>query len=151
MPEVRFYHLTRATLEATLPVMLQRVLERGQKAVVQLGSEERAEALSAYLWSYDDSAFLPHGTSKDGNADQQPIWLTAQDEPPPNGAEVLFSADGAETQRVQDYQLCVFLFDGKDEAALAKARERWRTFKAEGFDVTYWRQDDSGRWSKVES
>ncbi len=40
MTEIRFYHLTRATLETALPQMLEKTLERGQRAVVRVGSQE---------------------------------------------------------------------------------------------------------------
>ena len=93
MTEVRFYHLIRASLESTLPVMLERSLARGQRAVVQCGSPERVEALANHLWIYAEASFLPHGTARDGRTAEQPIWLTAEDEAAPNGAKVLFLTD----------------------------------------------------------
>ncbi len=41
MMEIRFYHMTRTTLEAALPQMLEKTLERGQRAVVRASSPER--------------------------------------------------------------------------------------------------------------
>jgi DNA polymerase-3 subunit chi len=93
MTDVRFYHLTSTSLEAALPQMLEKTLERGQRAVVIAGSEERVEALNAHLWTYKDRGFLPHGTAKDGHSEAQPVWLTESDENP-NGAQVLFLTDG---------------------------------------------------------
>ena len=147
MTEVRFYHLTRATLETALPMMLEKTLERGQRAVVRAGSEERVEALTAWLWTYRDRSFLPHGSAKDGHAELQPVWLTDQDERP-NGAQVLFLTDGAVSERLDDYELCAVIFDGNDEAALAAAREQWRSLKDSAHDLTYWQQDEDGRWEK---
>lgn len=147
MTGVRFYHMTRTTLEHALPQMLEKTLERGQRAVVRANSEARVEALSGRLWTYHDRAFLPHGTAKDGRAERQPVWLTVADEAP-NGAEVLFLTDGAMSERVADYALCVLLFDGRDEEALAQARGQWKDFKDAGHDVTYWQQDEGGRWSQ---
>ncbi len=149
MTEVRFYHLTRATLETALPMMLEKTLERGQRAVVRAGSEERVEALTAWLWTYRDRSFLPHGSAKDGHAELQPVWLTDQDERP-NGAQVLFLTDGAVSERLEDYELCAVLFDGNDAAALAAAREQWRSLKDSAHDLTYWQQDEDGRWEKKE-
>ena len=149
MTEVRFYHLTRATLETALPMMLEKTLERGQRAVVRAGSEERVEALTAWLWTYRDRSFLPHGSAKDGHAELQPVWLTDQDERP-NGAQVLFLTDGAVSERLDDYKLCAVLFDGNDTAALAAAREQWRSLKDSDHDLTYWQQDEDGRWQKKE-
>lgn len=147
MTEVRFYHLQRATLEAALPTMLERTVARGQRAVVLLGSEERVEAMAALLWSYDDRGFLPHGTRRDGHAERQPVWLTETDENP-NRAEVLFLGDGARSERVADYALCVELFDGQDAAAVAAARERWNAYKAAGHSLIYYQQTDAGRWEE---
>ena len=147
MSEIRFYHLQRTRLEAALPKMLERTLERGDRAVVLLGSEERVEALAALLWTYNDRGFLPHGTAKDGFADRQPIWLTALDENP-NGAAVLFVADGAESARTEDYRLCVELFDGADEQAVAAARQRWAAYKAAGHSLSYFQQNDKGAWEQ---
>ena len=147
MTEIRFYHLQRTTLEAALPTMLERTVERGQRAVVQLGSEERVEAMAALLWSYDDRGFLPHGTKRDDHAERQPVWLTETDENP-NRAQVLFLGDGARSKRVGDYALCVELFDGQDTAAVAAARERWNAYKAAGHSLIYYQQTDAGRWEE---
>ncbi len=145
--EISFYHLTRTTLEAALPQMLEKTLERGQRAVVRAGSAERVEALNGWLWTYKDRGFLPHGSAKDGHAAVQPIWLTEQDERP-NGAQVLFLTDGAESEELADFERCAVLFDGNDESALSKARTQWSGLKDAGHDLTYWQQNDEGRWEK---
>ena len=68
MSEIRFYHLQRASLEDTLPVILERAYGRGDRILVMTGSNERAEALASHLWTYRPESFLPHGTAKDGDA-----------------------------------------------------------------------------------
>ncbi len=45
MAEILFYHLTESTLEEALPGLLERSVERGWRAVVQTGTEERRDAL----------------------------------------------------------------------------------------------------------
>ena len=147
MTEVRFYHLTRTSLEAALPQMLEKTLERDQRAVVMAGSEERVEALNAWLWTYQDRSFLPHGSKRDGFAADQPVWLTALDENL-NGAQVLFLTDGATSEALGDYTLCAMLFDGKDEAAVSAARAEWLRLKEAGHELTYWQQDERGRWAQ---
>jgi DNA polymerase-3 subunit chi len=147
MTEVRFYHLQRANLERVLPVMLSRVLERGQRAVVQLGSQERLEALGDWLWTFDRTSFLPHGSAAEGHPGEQPVWLTLEEERP-NGAQVLFLADGARSQKTAEFELVAELFDGNDDAAVTAARQRWKTYKEAGHEVTYWQQDDNGRWQQ---
>ena len=147
MAEVLFYHLERAPLERVLPDLLTRSLERGWRALVTIGSDERLEALNAHLWTYDDASFLPHGTAADGNSADQPVFLTTGDENP-NGAQIRFLADGAHTETFVGYERVVFLFDAGDEDAVARARQAFRAAKAAGHDVTYWRQDESGRWKE---
>jgi DNA polymerase-3 subunit chi len=147
MTEIRFYHLQRTALEAALPPMLEKTLERGQRAVVMAGSDEQVEHLVDRLWTYRDHSFLPHGSVRDGHAEMQPVWLTTADENP-NGAQVLFLIDGATSGHVGDYERCAELFDGNNEPAVQAARERWKVYKAAGHQLTYWQQTPAGRWEQ---
>lgn len=147
MTEVLFYHLQNAPLEQVLPQLLERSLERGWRAIVRAGGEERLDALNNALWTYSDDSFLPHGTKDDGAPALEPVFLTVEDENP-NKANVLFVVDGASPGNIGFYDRCVLMFDGRDEAALATAREHWKTLKAEGHDATYWQQSPEGRWEK---
>jgi DNA polymerase III subunit chi len=145
MVEVLFYQLERRPLEAVLPQLLERTLERGWRACVQAGSKERVEALSNALWTWREDAFLPHGTARDGNGELQPIWLT-DSEDNPNGAAVRFLVDGAATTSLDGLARAVYLFDGRDPDALDSARSRWTQAREAGYEVTYWQQDEDGRW-----
>lgn len=147
MTEVLFYHLEHQPLERVLPSLVERTLERGWRAVVQAGSEERVEALDTLLWTYREESFLPHGTRRDGNSAAQPIYLTSNEDNP-NGAGVRFLVDGAEASELSSYDRVVYLFDGRDAAAVAKAREHWKAAKGAGCEVTYWQQSSEGRWEK---
>ena len=145
MTEVWFFHLERQPLEKVLPSQLQRSMERGWRVVVQAGSEERAEALSSLLWTFDEESFIPHGTKTDGLAALQPIWLTAIDENP-NGATVRFYVDGAEPGGIEGLTRAVILIDGGDGEAVQRARDGWKRCKALGHAISYWQQDEQGRW-----
>lgn len=147
MTDVLFYHLERHPLERVLPSLLQKTLERGWKAVVRSGSDEHIDALDLALWTFQEESFLPHGTKKDGNSDLQPIYLTSGEEVP-NGAGVLFLVDGAGTTDYQSFVRVVHLFDGNDADALAGARGQWKSAKAANCSVTYWQQNQQGRWEK---
>lgn len=147
MTEIRFYHLTRTSLEQALPEMLEKTLERGLRAVVMTGSAERVEALTQQLWLHPANGFLPHGNAKDGNPDAQPVWLTASEENP-NAAQYLFLTDGATATDLSSYQRVCELFDGNDETAVAAARARWKTYKADGHEISYWQQGERG-WQSV--
>ncbi|GAB5470804.1 MAG: DNA polymerase III subunit chi [Rhodospirillales bacterium] len=147
MSDIRFYQLGLRPLEQALAVMLERCYERKQRALVQAGSPERVEDLADRLWTYRDRSFLPHGTAKDGQAAHQPIWLTAEPENP-NGAEVLFLTDGAEREVLTDFALVAVLFDGGDPDGLQAARDYWKRLRDCGSALTYWAEDESGRWTQ---
>ena len=146
MTEYLFYHLTGQTPEQVLPALLQKSLERGWRVVVQASSDERVEALDAHLWNWRDDAFLPHGTSREANAAEQPIILTASAENP-NRAAVRFLIEGAGMPADPgEYARVVLLFDGDDPDAVEAARARWKEAKSAGLEVTYWQADEHGRW-----
>lgn len=147
MTEVLFYHLQHRPLQQILPLLLERTLARGWRALVLAGSDARVEALNAQLWSYRDEAFLPHGSAMDGNADRQPVYLSCQYENP-NRANVLFLADGADCTHIAEFDRCVDLFDGNDPEAVQAARERFLRARQAGFAVTYWRQQPDGSWQQ---
>ena len=147
MTEVLFYHLERQPLERVLPTLLEKSLERGWHAVVQAGTPERVEALDALLWTYRDDGFLPHGTSADGDADLQPVFLT-DDTANPNAAQVRFFVDGSSAGDVGGYERAVYIFDGNDPDAVQAARDEWSKLKDAGHEITYWQQTERGTWEK---
>lgn len=122
-------------------------MARGDRAVVMAASTERVDGLNAALWTYNDRSFLPHGSSRDGFAEDQPIWLTTTEENP-NGAQMLVLTDGAQTADIGAWPAAIEIFDGGDEAAVTAARARWKAYKEAGHALTYWRQDDQGKWEK---
>lgn len=145
--EVYFYHLESRTLEQVLPALLERSLERGWRAAVQAASPERVEALNTLLWTYREDSFLPHGADADGTPESQPVYLTDADTNP-NDADVRFLVDGASLEVVSGYARVVHIFDGHDPDAVARAREAWAAAKGEGLSVSYWQQDEGGRWQQ---
>lgn len=145
MTEISFYHLEHKPWEQVLPKQLSTALERGWRCVVQVGDAARVEEISELLWKNDADLFLTHGTKADGRADQQPIWLTAEAENP-NAANVKFFIEGAAVDDVAGLTRAVILFDGHDETAVTRARDDWKRFKAQGFEISYYQQDENYRW-----
>lgn len=160
MAEVRFYHLTELPLERVLPLMLERTLSRGQRAVVRGSRPERLGWLDRQLWVWKDESFLPHGLDGDPEPARHPVWLTTS-ATVPNGAAALFLIDGAEaaTDEMAAMEVTAILFDGHDPAAVEAARAQWRavtgaaaaaasgTGTGAGFAAVYWAQQ-GGRWVK---
>lgn len=145
--EVFFYHLERHPLERVLPNLLERTLERGWKAVVQVGSPERMAALDTHLWTYRDDSFLAHGTARDGPARLQPVLLTTGEDNPSEAA-IRFLVDGATIASFAGYVRVVVIFDGADRPAVEAARSQWKAARGDGCAVTYWQQTEAGRWER---
>jgi DNA polymerase-3 subunit chi len=60
---------------------------------------------------------------------------------------VRFFTDRAVPQSAAGYERIVYLFSGHDPDAVTEARTAWKALR-EGNEVTYWQQDESGRWAK---
>lgn len=151
MAEIRFYHLVGSRLESVLPVMLERCLERGWRAVVRGGEPARLAALDALLWTHAEESFLPHGLAgaAPGQPADHPVWLTAGDELP-NRPDALFLIDGAEADpaTLARLETVALLFDGTDAAAVERARGTWRAAVAAGHRAVYWAEDGQGGWTR---
>lgn len=146
MAEIGFYHLLSTSLERALPRLVERASSQGYRIVVRAASAERVEHLNTVLWTYEESGFLPHGSSRDGNPALQPIWLTHRNENP-NGASMIVLLDGLEAEDLESFARCADLFDGNDPEAVEAARARWRRARAAGHALTYWQQTPSG-WER---
>ena len=144
---VDFYHLQAWPLEKALPPLLERAMAAGMRAVVLAASDDRVEALASLLWTYKPDSWLPHGSAKDGQAADQPIWLSTQDENP-NAADLLVLTDGMASAQT-GFQRCLDVFDGNDPEALAGARARWKDAKTAGSELHYWQQTDTGWQEKT--
>jgi len=80
--------------------------------------EDRLSHMDKFLWTYKDDSFLPHGRDDEPLADQQPVILSA----------AATSSTGHD---------CV-----------QAARAKWKTLKDGGANLSYWQQNDQGRWEK---
>ncbi len=151
MSEVRFYHLASRPLEAVLPVMLERALDRGWRSVVRGHEPARLEALDLHLWTYRDESFLPHGRAgaAPGAPEDHPVWLTAGVEMP-GERHALFLIDGAAADwtALPPLETVALLFDGADPAAVEAARGHWRAVVAAGLRAVYWAEEPGGGWAR---
>ncbi len=148
MSRIDFYHLKKQNLEDVLPVLLQKAYSTGKRIIVKT-SAEKVETLNTLLWTYNDESFLPHGSKKDGFADEQPIFITAEDDNA-NAAVFLFLTDGVSVDcpLAAKYERVFNIFDGNNQTALEQARNLWKTYKEAGFEVCYWQQNERGAWEQ---
>ena len=149
MSRIDFYHLQKQNLEDVLPKLIEKAYATGSKIKIKVGNEARVEFINSLLWTFDEEAFIPHGSKKDGFAKEQPIWLSSEDDNP-NQAEMLFLVDGAKFNLSieNNYSRIFNIFDGNNEESLQQARDFWKEVSALGFEKNYFQQDDSGKWNK---
>ena len=147
MTEIRFYHLKRKSLDQALPEILEKALERGYKAVIKHKDESALKQLNDTLWTFRPNSFIPHGMKPDQYAENQPVWLTTEDETP-NDADLLVVTGGAEPHDLSKFKLCVEFLEDHDQDAIKASRQRWKSYKDDGLEISYWEQTAEGRWSQ---
>lgn len=147
MSEIRFYHLQTQDLGQALPQVLTKAIAGGKRVVIRLPNDDIAEKMAAHLWTYNPDSFLPHGTKKDGFAEDQPIYITAGNDNP-NKADLLITGMGVAPDDVDHFALVCEFLDGHDDAQITAARQRWKTYKDAGHAITYWQQTPTGGWEQ---
>jgi DNA polymerase-3 subunit chi len=148
--EIAFYHLSKARVDQALPILLERTLAKGWRAIVQTNNDARVSKLNQDLWAYKPESFLPHGVKSDPDLNSLPIYLTASNDNP-NASDVRFFIDGVEMQDILQSvaapkERAIFLFDGVNEDELKAARDQWRMLKDAGFSLVYYQQSEQGNW-----
>lgn len=145
--QIGFYHLERAPVSEVLPKLLEKASSAGLRVLVRVGSEKAVEEIDQLLWTYDPGSFLPHGTDEQNHQDAQPVLITHKGDAL-NGAQCVAVLDANIPEDLSAFERCLYIFDGRDAAAVTQARAHWKDFQAQGHDVTYWQQTDQGGWQK---
>ena len=147
MTEVSLYHFTREPLEKALPRLMEKVYASGKRTVIMAETKEQVEALNKGMWTFATFAFIPHGSKDDGFPEQQPIWLTTEEENP-NNSEIIVLTNNIQTDYIEKFSRCLDVFDGNDINAVEQAKQRISSYKNKQYAVTYWLQGAKGNWEK---
>ena len=144
--QVDFYHLTARPIDAALPRIAERVLETGARLLVVSADPAQRLAVDAALWTYDAESFLPHGLAG-GDGDDAQLVLIAETPTPANGAAHIALIDGEWRDEALAFERAFHFFDDR---GIEAARAAWRRVsKRDGVEPRYWKQDETGRWSRV--
>lgn len=149
MTRFDFYHLQKTPLEQVLPKLCEKAYSTGKRIKILVGNEERVEFINSLLWTYSEESFLPHGSKKDGFAEDQPIFISSSEDNE-NKASLLILIDGAMVSLdiLKDYERVLNIFDGNDEVALNNARDYWKMIKSSDGELHYWQQKDNGSFEQ---
>jgi DNA polymerase III subunit chi len=145
MAEVWFYHLDKQPLEHVLPRIVASSIAKGWPMVIETALGDRVLKLSELLWASEDVSFLPHGFEGEPNPAAQPVWITASAENP-NNAVVRVFLDGATPGDLTHINRAVLMFNGNEASAIEAARAEWKIQKSAGHNISYWKQDENGKW-----
>jgi DNA polymerase-3 subunit chi len=144
MSEIRFYHMEQSTLDQALPAITSKALQSGKPILIKGPDKKEVKRLDDLLWSFHPQSFLPHGTD---NGDQQPVFLTPDDDNA-NNSKILILTHGCTFDDVSQFDLVCEMLDGRVDTQIIDARKRWKVYKDDGHDLTYWQQDENGKWDK---
>ena len=151
MAELAFYQLRTSSLENALCTLLQKALDSNHRVRVISGSDERISSLSLALWTQISTSFLAHGTVSDEYCHDHPILLSTGREKiieNINNADVAIALDGAKLSFLDGVSRYLDIFDGNSKIACSDARNRWVNYKAEDYQLTFWKQGEGGAWFK---
>lgn len=142
-----FYHVTQSPVEEVLGTLLSRALGQDWRVELRGASAERMDWLDQKLWLGPEEGFLPHGLAGGPHDALQPVLLTTKAQA--EGRQAVMAVEGAEVSaaEVAGCERVWILFDGHDEAAVARARVQWKALTEAGASAQYW-SEESGRWEK---
>jgi DNA polymerase-3 subunit chi len=127
-------------------MLLGKARGAGWRVLVRGTDQALLARLDDTLWQGPEDGFLPHGLAGGPHDDDQPVLLGDR---PAKGFDCVMSVGGAAMtpEEVSALARVCILFDGQDGAAVAEARNQWRTLTEAGCAAQYWAQED-GRWTK---
>jgi len=135
MPRADFYLIDKPRFREE-PLLLvcelaKRAFAAEQPTLVLARSQSQAEALDELMWAFDEAAFIPHQIAGDEDDDVTAVLIVPPGIATPDRPLVINLRD----------ECAPGLFDRvlevvpADEAERAGSRERWKTYRAAGFEV----------------
>ena len=111
--------------------LARKAHDAGQWTLVLARDQAQAEALDDLLWSFDEDAYVPHQLAGDEEDDLTPVLIATPDMDVPLRPLLINLRDDA----VGDGFERVLEVVPADESARGPLRERWKAYKARGFEV----------------
>ncbi len=136
MPRADFYQIAKPRfLEQPLMLVCElarKAYDANQWTLILTRDAAQAEELDEMLWAFDDDAYIPHQVAGTDEEDElTPVLIAAPEVDAPARALVINLRDGAfegQCERVLEVVPA-------DDSAREPLRERWRQYRARGFDV----------------
>jgi DNA polymerase III subunit chi len=146
MTEAVIYKLTNNPWKKVFPKLLEGVVSKGNKVHV-LCAAEKIKEIDDVLWTYEQLAFLPHGTSEDSHVENQPIILSSKPQAL-NGAKILAITNDNIPENYKEYDKILFVFDASQHQSIPNVVKQLEEY---GIKKSYFIQNAQGAWDKAEN
>jgi DNA polymerase-3 subunit chi len=136
MTRIDFYLIEGATHSDHRKVaclLTEKAFARGHRVFLHLPDPEAARQMDEILWTFRDGSFVPHAPASQPAAEDCPVVLSHEGEPPA-GFDILLNL-GDEVPAFFSRFERVLEVVPQDEAAKARARERFRFYKDRGYPL----------------
>ncbi len=135
MPRADFYLIDKPRFRAE-PLLLvcelaKKAFAGEQPTLVLVRSPSQAEALDELMWAFDETAFIPHQIAGDEDDAVTAVLIVPPGVATPDRTLVINLRDECAPGLFERVLEVV----PADEAERAGSRERWKTYKAAGFEV----------------
>ena len=135
MPRADFYLIDKPRFREE-PLLLvcelaKKAFAGEQPTLVLARSPSQAEALDELMWAFDEAAFIPHQIAGDEDDAITAVLIVPPGVTTPDRTLVINLRDECAPGLFERVLEVV----PADEAERAGSRERWKTYKAAGFDV----------------
>lgn len=136
MTRVTFYLLASAEEHARQRLacrLARKAHGLGQRVHIHTSDVQATQEMDGLLWTFEDTAFLPHGT--DVNDPNSPVTVH-ESASPADRCEVLINLAPEVPEYFGRFERIADLVGG-DEASRARGRERYRFFKERGYPLDH--------------
>ncbi|HEX7769817.1 MAG TPA: DNA polymerase III subunit chi [Dokdonella sp.] len=136
MPRADFYLIDKPRFREDPLLLVCELVKKAyaaeQPTLVLARSRDQAEQLDEKLWEFDEDAFIPHQVVGDADDDAvTAVLIVPPDVQTPDRVLVINLRDACAPGLFER----VLEVIPADEAERAGSRERWKTYKAAGFEV----------------
>ena len=134
MTQVEFVKLKRPERARVLCDLAEDYYLDGQRVLIVTHDDNQGVTLDRFMWTWKKGAFVPH-VYDNGSVEvhDEPVVIVAAEENP-NGAGVLIMGAPCSTGFIRHFQHVIDFAETFDEARLEESRERFRSYRALGFN-----------------
>jgi DNA polymerase-3 subunit chi len=118
-----------------LALLVESLAEQGAPVLLRVSGDKAAQFWDQQLWTFKDSAFLPHSLFQGQWPDDEPVCVACQPVPPRAGALILALCD-TPLDELRLYPRIFELVRRDTPETLDQSRRRWAEWKALGIAPT---------------